>query len=348
MGGEVARRESAAKRTATDVIAGAAAGAFARTAVAPIDRVKLIIQLRPTIISPVASSKNGTSSASSSSHPKTSSVAQHRTAWQIFRAIIREEGAASLWRGNAPTLLIEAGSTALNFVFFDWYKLASHSFLTSIEHQYPSVREDNNGPGSRKRRILRSFVSGGLAGGTTITFLYPLAFMRTRLAVDLGRTGKGERKFTNGMSDIIKQIWRSDGIRGFYKGYGIALISVSMHRFVYLGGYDYIKSEFEASAEGANAKMQIVERFAAAQFVSMAASTLHYPLDCVRRRLMMEAGRVEEERRYRNTIHCFRRVWAEEGLKGFYLGLGPNLVRCIGSALVLVSYDEFKRLLTGE
>ena len=348
MGGEVARRESAAKRTATDAIAGAAAGAFARTAVAPIDRVKLIIQLRPTIISPEASSKNGTSSALSSSHPKVSSVAQHRTAWQIFRAIVREEGTASLWRGNAPTLLIEAGSTALNFVFFDWYKLASHSFLTSIEHQYPSLREDNNGPGSRKRRILRSFVSGGLAGGTTITFLYPLAFMRTRLAVDLGRAEKGERKFTNGMSDVMKQIWRSDGWKGFYKGYGIALISVSMHRFVYLGGYDYIKSEFEASAERANTKMQIAERFAAAQFVSMAASTLHYPLDCVRRRLMMEAGRAEGERRYRNTIHCFRRVWAEEGMRGFYLGLGPNLLRCIGSALVLVSYDEFKRLLTGE
>ena len=343
MGGEVARRESAAKRTATDAIAGAAAGAFSRTVVAPIDRVKLILQLRPTIISPV---DNGTSS--SSSHPKTLSVAQHRTAWQIFRAIVREEGTASLWRGNAPTLLIEAGSTALNFVFFDWYKLASHSFLTSIEHQYPSFREDNNGPGSKKRRIVRSFVSGGLAGGTTITFLYPLAFMRTRLAVDVGRTGQGERKFTNGMSDVMKKIWRSDGIKGFYKGYGIALVSVSMHRFVYLGGYDYIKSEFAATAEGANAKMQIVERFAAAQFVSMAASTLHYPLDCVRRRLMMEAGRVEGERRYRNTIHCFRRVMAEEGMRGFYLGLGPNLVRCVGSALVLVSYDELKSLLTGE
>uniref|UniRef100_A0A7S0AD04 ADP/ATP translocase n=1 Tax=Minutocellus polymorphus TaxID=265543 RepID=A0A7S0AD04_9STRA len=331
MGRDVARRESAAKRTATDAIAGAAAGAFARTAVAPIDRVKLIIQLRPTI-----------------QPPPSASVSQHRTAWQIFRAIVREEGALSLFRGNGPTVLIEAGSSALNFLSFDWYKSASHSILTSMEHQHPSLRENNNGTGSRKRRMLRSFVSGGLAGATTITLLYPLAFMRTRLAVDMGNTQKGERKFANGMSDVMKQIWRSDGWRGFYKGYGIALISVSMHRFVYLGGYDFIKSEYAATAERANAKMQMAERFAAAQFVSMAASTLHYPLDCVRRRLMMEAGRTEGERRYRNTIHCFRKVWIEEGSRGFFLGLGPNLVRCIGSALVLVSYDEFKRILTGE
>jgi len=60
----------------------------------------------------------------------------------------------------------------------------------------------------------------------------------------------------------------------------------------------------------------------------------------------MEAGKKEHEQKYRNTIHCFRRIWAEEGYRGFYLGLGMNLVRCIGSALVLVSYDEFKKILT--
>mmetsp|Transcript_15269 Transcript_15269/g.30849 ORF Transcript_15269/g.30849 Transcript_15269/m.30849 type:complete len:334 (+) Transcript_15269:328-1329(+) len=331
----MSNNQSATKRTITDAIAGAAAGAFARTAVAPIDRVKLIVQLRGSIQPP--------------SRPQQQaplSVAQHRGAIQIFRAIMRDEGVLSLWRGNAPTLLIEAGSTALNFVFLDWYKIASGGVLASMEHHYPSLREENGG--ARKQRILRSFVSGGLAGATTITFLYPLAFMRTRLAVDVGVAERGERMFANGMRDITRTIWSSDGIRGFYKGYGIALISVSMHRFVYLGGYDYIKSEYAAkeAEKKSGEKMLIAERFAAAQFVSMVASTLHYPLDCVRRRLMMEAGRTESDRKYRNTIHCFRRVWAEEGYRGFLLGLGPNLVRCIGSALVLVSYDEFKRILT--
>ena len=60
---------------------------------------------------------------------------------------------------------------------------------------------------------------------------------------------------------------------------------------------------------------------------------------------MMEAGKTKSERKYRNTFHCFRRIWAEEGYRGFYLGLQMNLIRCIGSALVLVSYDEFKKVL---
>lgn len=320
---------SASKRTLTDAIAGAAAGTFARTAVAPIDRVKLLIQLGGSI-----QTKSGGS-------PTTDGGTKHQSnknPLQIFRGIIQNEGILSLWRGNTPTILIEGGVTALNFVFLNCYKLASVRVLARLENHFPSLKEENGG--DRKRRILQSFVSGGLAGSTTISILYPLGFMRTRLATDVGN--KGERVYPRGMRDVLQKIWHSDGSRGFYKGYGIALVSVSMHRVVYLGGYDFIKSEFD---EGER-KMSLLQRFGAAHFVSMSASTLHYPLDCVRRRLMMEAGKKGHERKYRNTIHCFQKIWAEEGYRGFYLGLSMNLLRCVGSALVLVSYDEFKNILT--
>ena len=323
---------SASKRTLTDALAGATAGVFARTALAPIDRVKLLIQLRGSIPS--------TSRSAPSTHHGANTTQQHKSPLQIFRGIIQKEGMISLWRGNAPTILTEGGVTSFNFVCLYWYKVASNNVLTSLETSYPSLRQENGG--DRKRRLLQSFLSGGLAGATTCSLLYPLGFMRTLLATDVGT--KGERMYPAGMRDVLHKIWQSDGFLGFYKGYGIALISVSMHRLVYLGGYDFIKSEYEGT--GSQRKMTMAERFGAAQFVSMAASTLHYPLDCVRRRLMMEAGKKESERTYLNTLHCFRRVWVEEGYRGFYLGLGPNMVRCIGSALVLVFYDEFKKILT--
>ncbi|KAL7534401.1 hypothetical protein ACHAXR_005843 [Thalassiosira sp. AJA248-18] len=332
---------SASERTITDAIAGAAAGTFARTALAPVDRVKLLIQLRGSIPTPNPSCGAALSGNAAKSDAAGARV-QHKSSLQIFRGIIQKEGMLSLWRGNTPTILIEGGSTALSFVFLNWFKLASHNVLASLEKQHPSLRQENGG--DRKRRLLQSFVSGGLAGATTISFLYPLGFMRTRLATDVG-TG-GQRMYPAGMRDVMSKIWNTDGVRGFYKGYGIALISVSMHRIVYLGGYDFIKSEYYEQGRGNGKHMSLTTRFAAAQFVSMSASTLHYPLDCVRRRLMMEAGKHEHERKYRNTLHCLRRIWTEEGYRGFYLGLGPNLVRCIGSALVLVSYDEFKKILT--
>jgi solute carrier family 25 (adenine nucleotide translocator) protein 4/5/6/31 len=178
-----------------------------------------------------------------------------------------------------------------------------------------------------------------------ITFLYPLGFLRTRLAADIGNAYKQERVYPNGMRDVTRSIWRSDGFKGFYKGYGIALASVTVYRVVYLGGYDFLKSEIHVKNGDGGVSPTIGQKFLAAQSVSMAASMSYYPLDSVRRRMMMEAGKLETERMYRNSMHCFQRILKEEGLRGFYLGIYADLARSVGAALVLVSYDEIKRLM---
>ena len=45
------------------------------------------------------------------------------------------------------------------------------------------------------------------------------------------------------------------------------------------------------------------------------------------------------------SVHAFRRIWVEEGMKGFYLGIGPNLIRSVGGAVLLVTYDIFKSMI---
>lgn len=57
---------------------------------------------------------------------------------------------------------------------------------------------------------MGSLLAGGLAGSTSMCFVYPLDFARTRLGVDLGR-GPADRMFT-GLSDCITKIFKSDGI----------------------------------------------------------------------------------------------------------------------------------------
>lgn len=310
-----------------DVLAGAAAGIFARTIVAPVDRVKLILQVRGSIIPCCGTCRPN-------------KVIQSQSAWQVGRAIIREEGFVSLWRGNVPIVLIQAGTSALNFMFMEQYKIAAASAVSHLSDKYPSMREE----GGRSQRFVSSFLSGGLAGATTISFLYPLGFVRTRLAVDVGNAAKHERIYPNGMRDVLRSIWCTDGLRGFYKGYGISLASVTVYRVVYLGGYDFLKSEMKVKSEGGD-QSSLSQKFLAAQSVSIAASLSYYPLDSIRRRLMMEAGRSDQQRLYRSSMHCFRQIVKEEGFRGFYLGIGPDLVRSVGAALVLVSYDEIKKLL---
>lgn len=68
-----------------------------------------------------------------------------------------------------------------------------------------------------------------------------------------------------------------------------------------------------------------------------------YPIDSVRRRMMMEAGR--PERMYKSSFHCVRTVMTTEGYKGFYRGLSANLLRGVGTSVLLVLYDEIRQVL---
>lgn len=121
-----------------------------------------------------------------------------------------------------------------------------------------------------------------------------------------------------------------------------------------MGGYEAFKTEYlhrkqtlnfhkDFSSEAMEIKMY--ERFAIAQFVSVSAGTICYPFDSVRRRLMMQAG---SQRLYRDSIHAFIKIFKKEGIQGFYLGLGPNIIRSLGGASLLVSYDAVRLTQTSQ
>lgn len=250
-----------------------------------------------------------------------------------------EGGLRAFWRGNGPNVVRQAGASALNFMLMDRYKtIISPIMNTTLS--FPSNRPHE--ARKRGRTMVSAFLSGGLAGGTTTTFLYPFEFMRTRLALDVGLS----RMYPRGMRDVFFKISKTDGIRGMYQGYGIALTGVVIYRALHLGGYDACKTEllYRRSISDCDNKSKITigEQLAIAQIVTIIAGTVCYPIDSVRRRLMMQAGRPVNVRPYASSVDAFQKIITTEGVRGFYLGLGPNIVRSIAGALLLVSYDVFR------
>ena len=63
-------------------------------------------------------------------------------------------------------------------------------------------------------------------------------------------------------------------------------------------------------------------------------------VDTVRRRVQMESEKTPIERRYTGVKDCAQKVWQLEGAHGLYKGFLLNVVRTIGSSLVLVLYGE--------
>ena len=82
-------------------------------------------------------------------------------------------------------------------------------------------------------------------------------------------------------------------------------------------------------------------KFGLALCVDISAAVFAYPVDTVRRRLMMQSG--SEKVEFDGAGSAVRHIYRKEGVGGFFRGCMANNVRAIASALVLVLYDEAKK-----
>ncbi len=91
--------------------------------------------------------------------------------------------------------------------------------------------------------------------------------------------------------------------------------------------------------------MGVISKFGIAQCVAISAGYASYPFDTVRRRLQMQSEKPKEIWLYKGTMDCFNKVVKEEGMGALFKGAGANALRTVGSALVLVLYDQIKTIL---
>ena len=212
----------------------------------------------------------------------------------------------------------------MNFAFKDTYK----KYLCPYNPKTEPVKF-----------FMGNMASGGAAGATSLMFVYPLDFARTRLAADVGRgKGGGEREFS-GLTDCLSKIFKSDGMIGLYRGFGISVVGIIFYRAAYFGMFDTGKVFLFEDMKKAN----VLFVWAFAQFVTVSAGIASYPLDTVRRRLMMQSGRADIL--YAGTIDCFRKILRDEGPKAFFKGSLSNIIRGTGGALVLTFYDKIQSYL---
>jgi solute carrier family 25 (adenine nucleotide translocator) protein 4/5/6/31 len=183
--------------------------------------------------------------------------------------------------------------------------------------------------------FAENLASGGAAGATSLMFVYPLDFARTRLAADLG--AKGSRQF-NGLRHCISSIYAKDGLGGLYQGFGVSVGGIIVYRAAFFGGFDTAKGLIFEDPRNA----PVIATWLVAQSVTTAAGFISYPFDTVRRRMMMQAGRGDIL--YSSTLDCWRKILANEGPKAFFKGALSNVIRGSGGALVLVLYDQFQKM----
>jgi len=280
------------------MLAGVAAG-VSKTAAAPIERVKLLVQNQGEMI------KSGRLKE------------PYKGIVDCSRRVLMEEGMVSFWRGNMANVIRYFPTQALNFAI---KPVVSRMFDVKKSDGYWAF-------------FAANIASGGMAGIGSLFFVYSLDFVRTRLANDKkSAKGGGERQF-NGMIDVYKKIIQTDGVFGLYRGFVISAVGIFIYRGLYFGLYDSLKPLIPADASG------FVANFFLGWGVTNLAGLASYPIDTIRRRMMMTSG---EAAKYRSSLHAAGDIYAKEGFVSFFKGAGANILRGIAGAGVLSGFDLFQ------
>ena len=290
-----------------EFLMGGVSAAVSKTLAAPIELIKLRLQNMDAML------KNG---ALTEPYTGIMNVASRVTA---------EEGVAALWKGNGTNVLRYFPTQALNFSLKDYFKRL--------------FARDKKRDGYWMW-FAGNLASGGAAGSVSLTFVYSLDYARTRLTNDLKNSKKGGEKQFTGLIDVYKKTLATDGIAGLYRGFVISCIGIIIYRGLYFGIYDSIKPNLPADMRDS-----LFINFLLGWGVTVGAGLASYPIDTIRRRMMMTSG---EGEKFSGSVDCARKILANEGMKSFFKGAGANILRGVAGAGVLAMYDKLQVLVFGK
>ena len=155
------------------------------------------------------------------------------------------------------------------------------------------------------------FVASGVSGILTAVCTNPIWVIKTRML----STARNSPGAYSGIAHGAREIWRNEGIPGFYRGLVPSLFGVS-HGAIQFMAYEQLKNRW-AKTRGSKDNLTNLD-FVNLSAVSKAfAGTVTYPYQVLRTRLQIKD---EATGKFLNAREVARGIWIQEGLRGFYRG----------------------------
>ncbi|KAF9145198.1 mitochondrial thiamine pyrophosphate transporter [Mortierella sp. GBA39] len=245
---------------AETVFCGSTAGVISRFVIAPLDVVKIRLQLQtqrkelPKVLRRKAgaaegigySDMKGRIVATADSLAATARIVQPRYKGMLsgMATIAREEGIRGLWKGNMAAEYLYLTYGGIQFLAYQQTKLflSKTAELSATQRARVAQKYRNGVPVYVKvfttvtqSSSVQSFISGATAGIMATACTYPFDLLRTRFAV------QRDVKVYTGVPQAFRHIFKQDGVKGFYRGMTPALIQVIPYMGVMFGSYDSFK-----------------------------------------------------------------------------------------------------------
>lgn len=228
---------------------------------------------------------------------------------KALRKMWQEEGWRGFMRGNGTNCIRIVPYSAVQFGSYGFYKRTL----------FESTPGADLGP-------LERLICGGIAGITSVTFTYPLDIVRTRLSIQsasFADLGSKPQELPGMVATMVRMYREEGGFRALYRGIVPTVTGVAPYVGLNFMTYEFLRTNLTPEGE----KNPSAWRKLLAGAVSGAvAQTCTYPFDVLRRRFQINtmSGMGYQ---YKSIPDAIKVIVMQEGIKGLYKGIVPNLLK---------------------
>ncbi|KAG1747304.1 mitochondrial carrier domain-containing protein [Suillus lakei] len=229
--------------------------------------------------------------------------------WNSLREIHANEGCKGLYRGVGPNIAGNASSWGLYFLFYNMLKKRA-------------AGDDPNYRMSPGAYLLCS----AQASAATAIMTNPIWVVKVRMFTTRADSPTSYRSLSDGLASI----WRQEGFSGLWQG-----------------TIGFGRREQRCGAAGKvmgpeDDKLSNTSYTLMSGASKLWALALTYPYQVIRSRIQNNAT----AHLYPDIPTAIKRAWQGEGVRGFYRGMGANLVRVLpGTCVTFVAYENLAWLL---
>lgn len=240
-----------------------------------------------------------------------------------LRRTFRQGGPLAFFKGLSIPL---AGSTIECAALFFTYGRAKE--LLGVN--------ENAGTGS----FWRLLVCGGLSGISTAFVVTPIELIKCRLQAQVG--GAIAKQGQNGPLQCARDIFRSSGVRGFWKGYFSCLMREVPGNMAWFGAYEMAQSVWMmATGVEKQSELSLFYSALSGSCAGIGYWMVPYPADTIKSRIQTDPNMTGK-----SFMQVARHVVDTEGLIGLYRGCTITCLRAVPScAMVYYVYDWCDRWL---
>jgi len=237
---------------------------------------------------------------------------QYSSALDAAKSIYSKEGPLAFYKGTLTPLI---GIGACVSVQFGAFHQARRRFETYNATKNPLA------PGLS---YAQYYAAGAFAGVANSVISGPIEHVRIRLQTQ----PHGVDRLYSGPLDCVRKLSAHEGVlKGLYRGEAVTILREAQAYGVWFLAFEYMMN---ADAARNKIARKEVPSWKIAFYGGLAGEALwlaSYPLDVVKSK--MQSDGFGEKMRYKGMNDCFRQTYKGEGLRGFWKGIGPTLLRAM-------------------